>query len=429
MDSQTGTDMKPGKVLYGEETKHTLDNMSFSGVALSRFPVYIKNAAGVKKACAIANERAGLLSADKAKAIIAACDRVMEGDYADAFPVDVYHGGGGIGINMNINEVLSSLAGEGVNPVDDINLSQSTSDVCHTALRITLRQMLAELDVSILEAAEILLQKAAAFRDISTIARTCWQDGLEIPASALFEGTASALKRQSAGLKEWKDRLRHVNLGWTVVGTGSGATAEYRQKILPSLREVFGEDLVWRASSYDAAEYPDDLAGVSGLVNRTGQILAKLARDLRILSSGPETGLMELVVPPVQKGSSFFPGKVNPVMAEMMVQCSMLVYGHDCVIQNALGLGEIHLNVWEEMMGFLLMDSIGMMTKSVSLFTEKCLAGIEINNAVCESYASARIPLVTSFKDRYGYKYLSDWVKREGYDAVAEALKRERQNN
>ena len=424
----TQTD-KEKKVLYGAETEHTLENMSFSGVTLSRFPAYIRNGAGVKKACAIANERAGLLDPARSAAIQVACDQVMMEDYSFAFPVDVYHGGGGIGINMNLNEVLASLAGEDIHPVDDVNLSQSTSDVCHTALRITLREMLAALDQEILRAAKILGDKAEEFAGVSTIARTCWQDGLEIPASALFEGTVSALTRQSRHLQQWIGQLGHVNLGWTVVGTGSGAPPAYREQILTALREVFGGELAYRESNYDAAEYPDDLAGVSGAVAAAGQILAKLARDLRILSSGPETGLMELTVPPVQKGSSFFPGKVNPVMAEMMIQCSMLIQGHDSVIQNALGLGEIHLNVWEEMMGFLLMDSIGMLTKALSLFSEKCLAGIQINKEVCEKYASARIPLVTSFKDEYGYKYLSDWVLAEGYDEVAKELKRRRTTN
>lgn len=212
------------KILYGEQTRKTLENMSFSGKQLSDYPEYIRAMAQVKWACARANERAGQLSQEKTERIGRACQEIVDGGHLEQFPVDVFHGGGGIGLNMN--EVLAALAGGEVQPVDDINFCQSTSDVCHTSLRIALSSMTA--------------------------------------------------------------------------------------------------DLAKELDPYDAAQYPDDLTELSGQVRMCAAILSKFSRDLRLLSSGPETGLMELKFPALQAGSSFFPGKVNPVLPEMMIQCNML---------------------------------------------------------------------------------------------------------
>ena len=409
--------------LYGEQTRLTLQNMSFSGVPLSRFPAYIQSAARVKKACALANLRAGLLPADKAEQIMSACDELAAGRHQDQFPVDVYHGGGGIGLNMNLNEVIASLAGADIRPVDDVNMSQSTSDVCHTALRLTLFGRLGELDKETAAWVEKLEELASAFASVPTIARTCLQDGMEISAGALFSGTAAAIRRQREDIALWRKRMTRVNLGWTVVGTGTGAPESYRREILPALKDVLGYEVTWRESPLDAAEYPDDLAAVSGLTGRLAQILTKFSRDLRLLSSGPETGLRELRLPAVQAGSSFFPGKVNPVIPEMMIQCAMLIEGHDGVIQRAVGLGEIHINLWEEMMGFLLLDSMGMLLRAMVSLRERCVAGITINETVCREYAASRIPIIVACKERYGYQYLSSRIKKEGLEAVVADLR------
>ena len=409
--------------LYGEQTRLTLRNMSFSGVALSHFPAYIENAGRVKKACALANMRAGLLSKDKAQRIMHACDQLIAGRHLDQFPVDAYHGGGGIGINMNLNEVIAALAGDDIKPVDDVNMSQSTSDVCHTALRLTLSLQLAELEKECGYYEEQLEKLHCSFAEIPTIARTCLQDGMAVSAGALFSAAAAAVSRQRTDLGIWRERMLRVNLGWTVIGTGTGAPQAYRDEILPALKEVFDCPVTWRENPLDAAQYPDDLAAVSSLVNRLAQILAKLARDLRLLSSGPETGLGELSLPAVQAGSSFFPGKVNPVLPEMMIQCAMLVDGHNGILQRAVGLGEIHINLWEEMMGFLLLDSVSMLLCSMRNMLRYCVDGIRINEEACRKYALSRIPLIVACKERYGYQYLSSRIKEEGLEAVVADLR------
>jgi len=409
--------------LYGKQTELTIRNMSFSGTSLSEYPEYIANAARVKKACAAANLKVGGLTEDQARAIENACDILISGGYTEQFPIDVYHGGGGIGINMNLNEVLASLAGDGIEAVNHVNMSQSTSDLCHTALRMTLWELGDGLLYQLWHMKESLDKKAEEFSNIQTIARTCWQDGMRVSLSKVFEGAASAVAARYKTLTRAIEEMRLVNIGWTVIGSGTGAGDGYRKYILQELAAVTGKGFQWCEDPYCAAQYPTDLAQLSAEVRMIAEILCKLAEDIRLLSSGPETGLGEISVPPVQAGSSFFPGKVNPVIPETMMQCTMLIEGNDSIIQNAMGKGEIHLNLWEEMMGFLLMDNISRLTKMISLFGTKCVDGITANKEVCESYANSSIPLIVDFKEKYGYKALSDRIKKEGLNNVVRALR------
>lgn len=409
--------------LYGEQTQLTIDNMSFSGVPLSYYPEFIVNAAKVKKACAIANYAAGSLTNRQLKGINKACNELIEGHYRNQFPVDVFHGGGGIGINMNMNEVIASLAGDDVDPVEHVNMSQSTSDVCHTAMRMTIDELLCKLLCEVHEVRDTLKKKAEEFAEIDTIARTCFQDGMRVSAGAIFEATSSAMKRRARSLKEKSAEMRNVNLGWTVIGSGTGASDAYREAILDELSGITGRSYTWNADMYDAAEYPDDLADVSGEVRVLAEILAKLARDLRLLSSGPEAGFEEIILPKVQKGSSFFPGKVNPVVPETMIQCSMLVSGSDSIIQSCVGAGEIHINLWEDMMGFLLMDMIRRVTKAIHLFRTRCLEGIKLNEEKCRQYANSSVPLVVDYKEKYGYQKLSKEITEKGVAPVVEEIR------
>jgi aspartate ammonia-lyase len=194
-------DVQQKEVLYGEQTKLTLENMTFSGHRLSNYPTFIKNAATVKKACAIANYVAGNLTIEQMKRIRDACNQLIEGRYTDQFPVDVFQGGGGIGVNMNLNEVIASLAGDGIDPVEHVNMSQSTSDVCHTAMRITIDELLVNFLVELDKLQAVLARKGEDFADVDTIARTCFQDGMRISAGAVFEATGSAVKRRQNSLE------------------------------------------------------------------------------------------------------------------------------------------------------------------------------------------------------------------------------------
>ena len=421
-------DIQQKEVLYGEQTKLTLENMTFSGHRLSNYPTFIKNAATVKKACAIANYVAGNLTIEQMKKIREACSQLIEGKYIDQFPVDVFQGGGGIGVNMNLNEVIASLAGEDIDPVEHVNMSQSTSDVCHTAMRITIDELLVSFLVELEKLQEELARKGEEFADVDTIARTCFQDGMRISAGAVFEATGSAIQRRRNSLERVSEEMRNVNIGWTVVGSGQGADDAYRQAVLGELSRLTGKPFIWSDDLYDAAQYPDDLADVSAEIRIIAEIVSKFARDLRLLSSGPEAGFDEIILPNVQKGSSFFPGKINPVIPEMVIQCTMIVRGNDSVIQSCVGAGEIHINLWEDLMGFLLINNISYMIKALHLFRERCLEGIELNLEKCETYANSAVPLVVEFKEKYGYQKLSEAISEEGLRSVVKKLREERSN-
>ena len=415
--------LKDGVPLYGEQTMLTVQNMSFSGRKLGDYPEYVSNAVKVKKACAMANFTVGDLDIKYYKAISTACDELISGKYPEQFPVDVFHGGGGIGINMNLNEVIAGLAGNGVRPIDHVNMSQSTSDVCHTAMRMTIDEMIKGLLEESERMKNVLREKAEEFKNVDTIARTCLQDGMRVSSGALFSATASAMNRRLRSLAENSSEMRKINLGWTVIGSGIGASDAYREIIIDELRNVTGKNFTWSQNLYDAAEYPDDLADISAEVRVIAEIMAKLARDLRLLSSGPEAGFKEIILPAVQKGSSFFPGKVNPVIPETMIQCSMLISGSDSVIQGCVGAGEIHLNLWEDMMGFLLMDNIRQLTKALELFREHCLKKARLNEENCRKYANSSMAQVVDLKEDISYTDLSDAISEQGAAEIVEQYK------
>lgn len=411
------------EILYGEQTKLNLENMSFSGTTLSDFPEYIKAAVLAKKACANANFRAGLLSEEKRAAIACACDLCSAGGYDDQFVVDVFHGGGAIGVNMNLNEVIASLAGAGIWPVDDVNLSQSTSDLCSTALHVALVNETELLCNALEKTTAALSARAGEFADVETVARTCWQDGMKVGLSVLFTSSTSVLQGNIRRLKKLRECLLQVNLGWTVIGTGCGAGEEYRKYVVEELREAEKLSLRWPEAPTAAAQYPDEVVRLSAEVNIVASILMKIAADLRLLASGPETGLGELTLPAVQAGSSFFPGKVNPVVPEMVMQCAMLVDGGDSVIRRTLSMGETYINLWEPMAGFLLLRNVKMLTKASLLFAEKCLAGVKVRREVCKKYSESSIPSIIAYKERYGYQHISKLVKQYGLEEALNILK------
>lgn len=400
--------------LYGEQTRLTVATMSFSGRRLADYPEFIRTAAQVKAAAAAANAAAGLLDAGKAARIGMACRSLAAGEHLDQFPVDAFHGGGGIGLNMNLNEVIASLAGPGVDPADDVNLSQSTTDVCHTATRLAVHGVVAEFRDALETLVAALDDVARRAEGTGTIARTCLQDGLPVSAGVLYSALAHALRRQRRRLADSAEDLLQVTLGGTVIGSGAGAPPRYRDRIVAALAEATGLHVTPAPDLYDATQYPDDLARLSGGAAITSHLLAKFAGDLRLLSSGPECGLGEISLPATQAGSSFFPGKVNPVIPETVIQCDLLVTGNDATIQRCLGLGELHLNLWDSTMGFLLLDNLRMLARTVTLFATHCVQGIEIDRQVCEGYARATMPSLVRLKDELGYRAVSDGIKEHG---------------
>lgn len=388
VEDDLGSVSLPVGALYGAQTARTVQNMSFTGITLGQFPVYVDALLQVKQACAKANAKAGVISETHCNRIVAAITELATAQYANQFVVDMFHGGGGIGINMNVNEVVANVAGDGIHPVEHVNASQSTSDVCHSALRIALFRLVGPLIEEMSAFVDTIEALAESYQPIQTIARTCWQDGMRVPLSSLFEALASAIRRRRVSLVRTCEMMLNINLGGTVVGSGTGAPEAYRAVVVRELQQVTGLPLQLHENLYDAAQYPDDLVQLSAEVNMIASVLRKFAQDLRILSSGPEAGLAELNLPKVQAGSSFFPGKVNPVIAETMVQCSMLVAGNHHVIESALSMSEVHLCVWEPMMGTLLMQNVQMLQRALHSFHTRCVSGITPNVERCEAYAA-----------------------------------------
>ena len=372
-------------ILYGEQTRLSLENMSFSGRMLSSYPEYVKALAQVKKSCAKANFKTDQLSQAKYEAISKACDEIVSGKYLEFFPVDVYHGGGNIAVNLNMNEVIFQLT-ENCCLVEEINFSQSTADTCHTALYLTLSRELARLLKGMDQLIDTLKLKVEEFAHLQTVARTCYQDGMVVSVHHLFSGLISALSIERKSLIRLKGQFALINLGFTVIGSGTGATDAYRSHILTCLEEVTTLRLQFVENPYAVAQYPLDVVNLSVHVRNIAALLAKFARDLRFLASGPECGISEVMLPHVQKGSSFFKEKNNPVVPEMVVNCYLLISGNDSVIRESLSLGETYLNLQEGMMGFLLLDSLSMLVNAIKRFEEKCLKDLKINRDRCKEF-------------------------------------------
>ena len=388
----------PARRLYGIRTVRSLSNLSFSGRALGDYPVYVRALAMVKKAAARANCHARTLTPKIAGAIEAACDVLIAGDYLDQFPVDVLGGGGGIAVNMNLNEVIANLANETlggerggyalIDPKLHVNTSQSTADVCHTAAHLAILEQWIDLHDVMRDCIEVAHHKAVQFQTIQTLARTCLQDAGAVPLGELFGGYTAAIARRTEELDRTVAALRKINLGGTVIGDGNGAPAVYRRTVIGHLNKIAKHKLVLRENLFDAAQNIDDLGAVAAQLGLLAEALIKFAQDLRLLSSGPEGGFGEIVLPAVMEGSSFYSGKINPVVPETLLQCCFQVLGCERAARLALERGELNLNIFEGAAAINIMDAMGMLTRAVSSFAKSCLAGIVANEERCRTLAS-----------------------------------------
>jgi aspartate ammonia-lyase len=388
----------PAEALYGVETARALDNLAFSRHRLRDYPTYLHALMAVKRAAARANQQAGVLAPELAGAIDAAGAAVMSGAHAEHFPVDLLGGGGSIGINMNVNEVLANLASERlggqrgtyapVHPRREVNASQSTADVCHSAARLAARTAADPCLAAIDAATATLRTHAAAWAGLPTLARTCLQDAMPTTVDVLFAGHAGALQRRADGLRAALAPLDQLVLGATVIGDGRGAPPAYRAAVLPALAELVGRPLLPHPLPADALQHGDDLAAVSAAQALLAQALGKLAQDLRLLTSGPRGGFAELRLPHVQAGSSFFAGKSNPVVPESMIQCVCQVLGCDRAVQAAAERAELHLQVFDAVAAVNVLDALGMLAAAVERFDRLCLRGLAVNEARCRDLAS-----------------------------------------
>jgi aspartate ammonia-lyase len=376
----------PSDALYGIHSARAVANFALGGPTLGDRPVLLAALARVKIAAARANAALGVLAAPLADAIVAAAREVAEGRWADAFPVPLLQGGGGTSLNMNVNEVLANRANEilggargsyrPVHPNDHVNRSQSTNDVVPTALSLAALHTGGSTVAGLDHLRATLERKAAEWGGVERLGRTCLQDALPLTVGATHRAQAHALARTTAGLRASLDALREVPLGATAVGTGFGAPEGYRARAVALLADESGELLRPCEDPFDALAHLDPYLAVAHALERAVLAAAKLAADLRLLSSGPVGGIGEVELPAVQAGSSAMPGKVNPVVPELVLQVSYDVRGTVATVEAAVAAGELELNVMEPVLAYRLLDALDSAGACARLFADRCVAGL-----------------------------------------------------
>ena len=407
-----GTMNVPDDVYYGVQTMRAVKNFHITGERLD--PDFIKALATVKKAAALANMETGRLNAIVGKALTRAADEIIEGRWLDQFPVDPIQGGAGTSINMNMNEVLCNRALEIlgkpkgrydiISPNNHANMAQSTNDVFPTSIKVCLAAKGKAL-ASTLRTLEFWLdEKADEFRDVLKMGRTHLQDAVPITLGQEMAAYASAVRRARRRIEKSLDDVHVVNMGGTAVGTGLNAEPEYSKLAAAKLSELTGEMFVTARNMIDATNNTDVFADVSGSMKSAALVLIKMANDIRLMASGPRCGLHELNVPPRQPGSSIMPGKVNPVIAEVLDQTCYQVIGNDMAITLGVENGQFELNVMEPVMAFNLFHSMDYLTNAVQTFVEYLLKDLQANTDGCRHWVDRSVGVITALLPHIGYE-------------------------
>jgi fumarate hydratase, class II len=396
--------------LWGAETRKAVVNFPVSGEPI---PVSVARwLARIKAEAARVNAEVGLLERDKAERIASAADRVAAGEFDDQFPIDVFQTGSGTSSNMNANEVIASLAGDDVHPNDDVNMGQSSNDVFPSAVHLAaLDQMTNELVPALTRLAESLQSKAAEFDDVVKSGRTHLMDAVPVILGQEFGGYAAQVRQGSERVEATFERVGRIPLGGTAVGTGLNTHPEFAERVRRRLSEETGLRILPPADPFEAQAARDALVEASGALKVVAVSLTKIANDLRLMGSGPRAGLMELRLPELQKGSSIMPGKVNPVIPEVVTQVSAQVIGNDAAITVGGLQGHFELNVFIPLIARNLLDSIKLLASASRLFAEKCVDGVEANREMCERYAELTLSAATALNPHVGYDKASEIVK------------------
>lgn len=410
----------PAGAYYGIHAVRAAENFAVSGRRLPRS--LIRALALIKKAAALAHGQLGELDPVKVRAIEKACDEMANGRFDAEFIVDPMQGGAGTATNMNANEIVANRACEllgsrlgtyvPVHPTDDVNRGQSTNDVFPTAVRIAAIWELRDLVDEVARLQESLQKKENEFAAILKIGRTQLQDAVPVTLGAEFSAWAEAISRDRWRLYRVEERLRVVNLGGTAVGTGINTSRKFQFEILRILRDETGIGLARADNLVEATQNADVFVEISGLLKPLAVNLSKMASDLRLLASGPRSGLGEIRLPAVQEGSSIMPGKVNPVMCEMINQIAMKVYGNDLVITHAAEMGQLELNAFLPVIMDVLLESLTMLRRGIALFNDRCIKGIEANEQRCRENLRGSLGLLTVLAGRLGHEAMSKVYQR-----------------
>jgi len=396
--------------LWGGETRKAVENFQVSGEPI---PASVTRWLGrIKAAAARVNAELGLLDPDKAERIAAAGDRVAAGELDDQFPIDVFQTGSGTSSNMNANEVLASLAGEGVHANDDVNMGQSSNDVFPSAVHLAaLDEIVHELLPALDGLAGALEAKAAEFDDVVKAGRTHLMDAVPVTLGQEFGGYAAQVRQGVERIQAALPRLGRIPLGGTAVGTGLNTHPEFAERVRARLAEVTGLEILPPADPFESQAARDGLVEASGALKTLAVSLTKIANDLRLMGSGPRAGLAEIRLPELQKGSSIMPGKVNPIIPEVVTQVAAQVIGNDAAITVGGMQGHFELNVFVPMMARNLIQSIRLLAGAARALDEKCVVGIVANRETCERYAELTLSAAAALNPHIGYDKASEIVK------------------
>lgn len=406
----------PASAYYGVQSLRAHENFKISGTKVH--PEFIRAIVEIKKAAALTNKQVGAIDVKVADAIVTACDEILGGKYLDNFIVDAIQGGAGTSLNMNANEVVANRAIEIlggkkgnyqiVHPNDHVNCAQSTNDAYPSAGKIAVIRLLQTTIESLEQFHRNLKRKAEEFSDVIKMGRTEMQDAVPISFGQSFSAYAHAVERDIIRFRTAISELSCLNMGGTAIGTGINAKKEYIENIVPTLSEVTGLSLSQAKDLIDATQNLDSFVFVSGIIKSCAANVSKMANDLRLMSSGPRTGFGEINLPPKQNGSSIMPGKINPVIPEVMNQIAFNVIGNDTTITMAVEAGQLELNAFEPIIFYCLFESLETLSNGIKVFTKDCIEGLTVNVDRCEDEVERSIGIVTAICPYIGYTRASE---------------------
>jgi aspartate ammonia-lyase len=426
----------PYEYYYGIQTLRALENFNISGITLNFFPDLIDSLAIVKMAAAKANNELGILPDDIANAIVEACGEIVLNKYHSHFVVDMIQGGAGTSTNMNANEVIANRALEILghekgeykycHPNNHVNLSQSTNDAYPTAVKIALIKANKKLIDVLYELIAAFWKKSKEFSHIIKMGRTQLQDAVPMTLGQTFQAFSVTLEEEIAQLNNTSALFLEVNMGGTAIGTGINADPAYSEKVVSHLQKISGLNIRLAKNLVEATQDTGDFVTYSGALKRLSVKLSKICNDLRLLSSGPRAGLNEINLPPMQPGSTIMPGKVNPVIPEVVNQIAFKVIGNDLTVALAAEAGQLELNVMEPVIIQSLFESIEMLKNGMKVLTDRCVEGITANEEVCRRLVQNSIGLVTALNPYIGYEASTEIARlametgKSVYDLVLE---------
>jgi aspartate ammonia-lyase len=431
-----GTLEVPDGALYGVQTLRAVQNFPISG--LRPLPAFVDATVRIKRAAALTHRETGRLDAKLADAIVRAADEVLAGEHRDQFVVDVYQAGAGTSHNMNINEVLANRANEilgakrgsysPVHPNDHVNMAQSTNDVIPTAIRLACLTEFGAFENAIEDLIDALEQKGEEFDDVLKSGRTHLQDAMPIRLGQEFSAYAGSMERARKRVREAADYLRDLGIGGSAVGTGVNVEPEYPALMVKHLRESANVDLREGKDRVQLMQSMGDVAGFSAQLRVLALDLSKIASDLRLMASGPRTGLDEIRLPAVQPGSSIMPGKVNPSIPEMVNQVCFQVVGNDACVSTAAEHGQLELNVMMPVIAYNVLQAMMILTNAARVFSEKTVKGIDANEEMCRNWLERSAALATALAPQIGYARAAEISKQSVKERILirDLVKREK---